>query len=177
MGKTMFPINIYDIVDCPRSTDIIFRKGKSYLNNPGNVYFRSLIEATNREHSLLPKRTEKVAMTWRIVQLIEDQNDGRFLDWDKTHNIWYIQKDRNNIREKVAHTYKEYNRSNYIAKEKKKQQQRMIQLPCQNNNVNKRRKVITTTTTTMSSKKSCFGIRCVGGGSEYASFESLFSDL
>jgi len=222
-------IPIYDIVDCPRSNDIIFRKDKNYFNTSGNVYFRQLIEATNTEHSKLEKRTDKVAMTWRIYQQMEQERQGpgtvntRFLDRDRKYNIWFIQKDRNIIREKIATTYREYNRSCRLKNEKKQQQQqqqtqmntqqqytqqqqqqlttqRMIQLPSKNDHNNtivhpKRRKVMTTTTTDtntntaipstamMSSdfnNKSWFGIHCgggSGGGCEYESFESLFSDL
>jgi len=168
--------HIYDIVDCPRSNDIIFRKGKNYLNNPGNVYFRQLIESTNTEHAMLEKRTDKVTMTWRIYQQLEQtqtQRNGRFLDRDRTYNVWYIQKDRNTIREKIANTYREYNRSckekekqiqmthqhtqqytqQYTQPQPQPQPQRMITY---NDNVvhSKRRKVMTTATATANSNTS-----------------------
>eukprot|EP00536_Pseudo-nitzschia_multiseries_P013344 jgi/Psemu1/309872/fgenesh1_kg.563_\ len=31
-----------EIVDCPRSYDVIFRKGPTFRNNPGNMYYREL---------------------------------------------------------------------------------------------------------------------------------------
>jgi hypothetical protein len=189
--KVKLSMNVYEnYVECPRATDVMFRKGSSYSNNPGNDNFRSLIEGTHVEHSLLKRRDDKVEMTWRIFAMIEEQNGGcgRFLDWDKTHNVWYHQKDRNVIREKIAHTYKEYNRNHSGRHTEQKQQ---INLSSNNDNYNndrrrkeqsglivsKRRKIAITTARTAMGGKSCFCIGGGGGGSEYDSFESLFSDL
>jgi len=98
-----------EIVDCPRFRDVIFRKGPTYKNNPGNMYFRELIEQTHDQHTK-GSRKEKCMITWNIVKEIEAQN-GRFLDWSKTREMWIVAKDREKIRKQVAACYKQYNRT------------------------------------------------------------------
>jgi hypothetical protein len=39
------------IVECPGSTDVVFRRGKSMLYHPGNNMFQSLIESKLQEHT------------------------------------------------------------------------------------------------------------------------------
>ena len=51
------------IVEFPRSRDVVFRKGPTYKNNPGNMYYRELIERTNCQHSTA-KRKEKVKVVF-----------------------------------------------------------------------------------------------------------------
>jgi len=111
--------NEEDFVDCPGSKDVIFRKGPTYKNNPGNMYFRELIEETSARHAKAPRK-EKCRITWNIVKEIEARN-GRFLDWSKTREMWVVAKDREKIRKKVAACYKQYNRTVLIAQQ---QQQR-----------------------------------------------------
>ena len=98
-----------EIVDCPGSRDVIFRKGPTYKNNPGNMSFRELIEQTHAQHTK-GSRKEKCSITWSIVLEIEARN-GRFLDWCKTREMWIVTKDREKIRKQVAACYKQYNRT------------------------------------------------------------------
>jgi len=98
-----------EIVDCPGSPDVIFRKGPTYKNNPGNMYFRELIEQTHDQH-LKASRKEKCKITWQIVRAIEEQK-GRFLDWCQNREMWIVATDREKIRTKVAACYKQYNRT------------------------------------------------------------------
>lgn len=95
-----------EILDCPGSYDVIFRKGQTYKNNPGNMYFRELIELTHDQH-LKGSNKEKFQITWFIVTKIEDRN-GRFLDWSTSRNMWVVNKDREKVRIKVAACYKQY---------------------------------------------------------------------
>ena len=97
------------IVECPRSNDVIFRKGPTHKTNPGNMYYRELIESTNYEHSKA-ERKEKCLITWRTMKEIEDRN-GRFLEWSISRQLWIVYTDRCKIRIKVAACYKQYNRS------------------------------------------------------------------
>jgi len=98
-----------DIIDCPGSRDVIFRKGPTYKNNPGNMHFRELIESTHDQH-MKASRKEKCRITWNIVREIEKQN-GRFLDWSMSREMWIVSKDREKIRTKVAACYKQFNRT------------------------------------------------------------------
>ena len=65
-------------MDCPGAKDVIFRKGPTYKNNPGNMYFRELLEATHDQHAIA-SRKQKCMITWQVVDDIE-ANNGRFLD-------------------------------------------------------------------------------------------------
>ena len=96
------------IVECPRSYDVVFRKGQFYKANPGNMHFRELIEQTEEEHSKAINK-EKYQITWRIMKEIEDRN-GRFLEWSNPRQTWIFLSDRGKIRSKVAACYKQYNR-------------------------------------------------------------------
>jgi hypothetical protein len=97
-------------VECPRRNDVMFRKGNSSLNNHfGNVLFRYLIESTHKEHCNAENSKQKVDLTWRIVHEIENQQ-GRFLGWDKSLKTWFQHRDRAHIRGKVALSYKQYKR-------------------------------------------------------------------
>ncbi len=108
-------IAVDSIVECPRSEDVVFKKGPGYRNNPGNTYFRSLVEKHGDAHQLANKE-EKYQITLRIVESIEDIN-GRFLEWSKPRKLWLVNADRSQIRSKVASSIKQFNR------QKKKEQQ------------------------------------------------------
>jgi hypothetical protein len=103
------------LVECPRSYDICFRKGKSFKNNPGNLHFRSLIEETHDSHFMMSERKDKFDMTLKIADQIMNSGSGgqqmRILEWNKKRNAWLLVNDKYAIRQKVANSYKEYKRS------------------------------------------------------------------
>jgi len=109
-SKLIYEQNITgeEIVECPRSEDVVFKKGPGYKNNPGNWYYRGLIESAGYEHQNA-EREEKYQITLRIVDNVEEIN-GRFLEWSKGKKMWIVNKDRSKIRAKVASTLKQYNR-------------------------------------------------------------------
>lgn len=115
-----FNIHPTDLVECPRSYDVIIGKAK-YTNNPGNVFYRSLIEATHDEHISACKR-DKVELTWRIVRQMEERN-GRFLELNKSLKAWVHIRDRNVMRQKVAQSYKEFKRKVSVIRSKRNFQQ------------------------------------------------------
>lgn len=102
------------LVECPRFYDVIIGKAKVCTNNPGNGFYSSLIEATHDEHDSLVHARDKVAMTWRILLHITEEQKGRFLDWNKSLNAWVVIQDKIVIRKKIANSYKEYKRSRYV---------------------------------------------------------------
>lgn len=93
-------------IECPGMNDVIFRFGKSYLSHPGNATFRGLIEANFEEHNQATTTEAKVAVTWRMVEDIENRG-GRFLVWDK-RGWWTKTTDRSQIRSKIAVSLKEH---------------------------------------------------------------------
>jgi hypothetical protein len=96
-------------VECPGSYDVIFRKGKSYGYHLGNsVFFKNLMESTFREYRSYTTQHEKVQLTWRIVHEVVERRKGRFLDWDRSQNMWIHITDKQKMREKVAQSYKVY---------------------------------------------------------------------
>jgi hypothetical protein len=125
------------LVECPRSYDICFRKGKSFKNNPGNLHFRSLIEETHDSHFSMSERKDKFDMTLKIADQIMNSGKSRctgfdnidtdigigtdtdigggqqmrILEWNKKRNAWLLINDKFAIRQKVANSYKEYKRS------------------------------------------------------------------
>ena len=104
-----------EIVDCPGSRDVIFRKGPTFKKNPGNMHFRELIEQSHDQHTRA-SRKEKCRITWQILNAVEAKG-GRFLDWCLSREMWVVATDREKIRKKIAATYKQYNRTALIAEE------------------------------------------------------------
>jgi len=75
------------IVECPGSTDVIFRRGKSMAYHPGNNMFQGLIESRLEEHTEA-NQAEKMAIVLSLIQQIEKEKGGRFLTWDSKNNLW-----------------------------------------------------------------------------------------
>lgn len=124
-------------VECPRSVDVIFRKGKyCAFNHPGNFYYYDLIEEYHEQHFNTSSRTVKTELTWNIVNRIcggggehcggceggqeGDANNqaraaagcgGRFLDWDSKKHVWIELTDPKQKRDKVAASFKSFKNS------------------------------------------------------------------
>jgi len=110
-----------EIVECPQSADVVFRKGRlRYICNPGNMYYRELIMATNEQHAGAGRK-EKGKITWTIVDKIESKG-GRFLEWSIDREMWFVLKDRKIIREKIASAFKQYNRDHASCNRKSNKQ-------------------------------------------------------
>merc|ERR1712194_994536 len=86
------------IVECPGLNDVVFRQGTSSMENPGNVKCRDLVlslledrdRATdNTANHYISSISSSVAaklhheVVDRLVDQIENQHGGRFLEWDK----------------------------------------------------------------------------------------------
>jgi hypothetical protein len=96
------------IIECPFKHDIIIRFGKAYLSHPGTVMFRGILESFYEEHSNAASKDEKVAITWKIVEAVE-QKGGRFLVWN--NGGWWVElKDRAQVRAKVAVSMKDHSK-------------------------------------------------------------------
>jgi len=104
-----------NIVDCPRSYDVAFRAGTTFRNNPGNTYYRELIEKYSDDHTTGDKK-KKYEITLRIITEIE-KRDGRFLEWSKPKQMCILMKDRDRIRKKIAAAFKQYFRMRKVAEQ------------------------------------------------------------
>ena len=82
--------------------DVLFGRGKTVVEHPGNLKFRNLVGNQMEEYEAA-SRLEKTCMTEKIVQLVHD-SDGRFLkrddggDWEEV--------DHETARRKVAHAFR-----------------------------------------------------------------------
>eukprot|EP00536_Pseudo-nitzschia_multiseries_P003472 jgi/Psemu1/236728/estExt_Genewise1.C_540002 len=83
--------DMMNIVECPLSTDVVFRRGKSMNYHPGNVMFQNLIESRIHEHTLDPNTTQSRRQIIEIELIQEVRiNGGRFLKWNINKGWWVI---------------------------------------------------------------------------------------
>jgi hypothetical protein len=68
------------------------------------------VEETFEEHSNAQSQAEKVDITWRVINEILIQQNGRFLVWDKQAGWYTTLKDEGRIRQKVAVYIREFKR-------------------------------------------------------------------
>ena len=61
------------------NSDVLLGRGVPIQSHPGNVYLAKVIEEHALEHKRLPKG-EKVCLTWKIVKMIQQDCNGRFLE-------------------------------------------------------------------------------------------------
>lgn len=109
-----------EIVECPRSYDVVFRKGKSYTNNPGNAHYRELIAKHAHEH-MQGDNPQKMEITKVILETIELRH-GRFLEWENPTKTWVVLTDKALVRKKIAGALKQLHRKGLSKKKKKTQQ-------------------------------------------------------
>ncbi|KAL3905251.1 MAG: hypothetical protein SGILL_009751 [Bacillariaceae sp.] len=95
-------------VECPNSSDVVFRFGQSNMEHPGNVVFRGLLEKYYDQHRKTTSSNEKRVVTWSVVEELEKHN-GRFLIWD-SQGWWVPILDRAQVRQKVAVCLKDHTR-------------------------------------------------------------------
>jgi len=101
--------DIEERIDCPGSSDVVFRKGTTCRHNLGNTFYRGLIEDSSVEHVRAGNK-KKYEITLRIVTEIEKRK-GRFLEYSNENKIWMIMKDRERVRKKIAAAMKQYLRT------------------------------------------------------------------
>jgi len=117
------------VVECPGSNDVIFRRGTSSMENPGNNMYRDMIltylegqERHNHWHEpqvepvpsimMMPTTKTKTITTasttthtimidWLLDQII-NRKQGRILDWSKKLNTWIQMSDEIEIKKKIS---------------------------------------------------------------------------
>eukprot|EP00537_Pseudo-nitzschia_pungens_P011230 CAMPEP_0172393360 /NCGR_PEP_ID=MMETSP1061-20121228/9237_1 /TAXON_ID=37318 /ORGANISM="Pseudo-nitzschia pungens, Strain cf. pungens" /LENGTH=506 /DNA_ID=CAMNT_0013124399 /DNA_START=369 /DNA_END=1886 /DNA_ORIENTATION=- len=68
-------------VECPGLADVVFRPSQSTMCHPGNVTFRSLVEARHTAHSTASTREQKANLNYEVMKEIKKLG-GRFLAWN-----------------------------------------------------------------------------------------------
>jgi len=96
-----------DLIECPGSNDVIFRPGKPVMNHPGNVFFRSVLEANSAVHEDATQ-IEKTTITKLVVDTMIAQRGGRFLVWNESSCCWKAITDLNQQRHKVAIAFRNF---------------------------------------------------------------------
>jgi len=95
------------LIECPQSTDVVFRPGKPAMNHPGNVAFRSIIESKSNQHEAATQ-TEKTLLAKQVVDEMIVQKGGRFLVWEERFCCWKAITAFDQQRNKVAIAFRNF---------------------------------------------------------------------
>eukprot|EP00934_Nitzschia_sp_Nitz4_P000836 Nitzschia sp. Nitz4//scaffold105_size73764//68855//70710//NITZ4_005686-RA/size73764-processed-gene-0.101-mRNA-1//-1//CDS//3329532477//836//frame0 len=87
----------------PRPSDILFGRGKSVVEHPGNTWFRNLVDQTMMQYDSC-SRVEKANLSEMIVDMVKGAG-GRFLKPEDEGDGWE-EADDTTARKKVAHTFR-----------------------------------------------------------------------
>jgi len=94
-------------IECPRLNDILFKKGKSAKNHPGNAHFRSQIQykyehTVNSITSFEPGTAHSITQSL-VKHFYEEVQKGnmRVLMWNEKLSWWSILKDERLVRKKI----------------------------------------------------------------------------
>lgn len=110
--RTFNEISPHNLVECPLSTDVVFKVGTSSWNHPGNARYRELLELHLHEYINVTSTVAKEAVAQKILQDTMEQK-GRFLEWSKENNCWTVLGDKTEIRTKI------YNNMVYFGRQTK----------------------------------------------------------
>lgn len=86
-----------------RVSDILFGRGKTVVEHPGNAWFRDLVDKTMLHYESCT-RMEKASIAEMIVNMVKDSG-GRFLKAEDEGEFWE-EVDDHAARKKVAHTFR-----------------------------------------------------------------------
>ena len=87
-----------NIVECPGSNDVIFRRGKSMNNHPGNVQFFCIIESRLDEFTKAKdqKGQQQLKIVLEIIHYIQNIQNGLFLKWNPSNGWWTVINNNSN---------------------------------------------------------------------------------
>merc|ERR1719343_1138202 len=99
-----------EIVDCPGSEDVVFRKGPWFKLNTGNHFYRDILQDRSLGYFAGDLATKKeIALS--IIEDVENRN-GRFLEWTKDKK-WLVFQNRDDICKKVLASLKQFTRNRH----------------------------------------------------------------
>jgi hypothetical protein len=104
----------------PKSTDILFGRGRSIREHPGNLRFVLLVESYMDRYEGLELRNEKTVFTQEAVFKIKSMG-GRFLKQEA--GVFWQEVDDELARDKVSYTLRS-RRSTKKAEERKKEEEK-----------------------------------------------------
>jgi hypothetical protein len=92
------------VITTPRDNDVLFGRGKSILNHPGNKQMRKIAKAHQTTYDTT-NRDDKTEITRMIVMVVKSDG-GSFLKYDKAHNGW-VEVPDDIARKKIAHAMRD----------------------------------------------------------------------
>lgn len=128
------------VVECPGTSDVVFRHGQPYKKIHGNDILRELIESElvcrkmsvsslsppHQSQDLHGSSIGSISMNNnnnnrssidqfcdRLIHEIEVNQKGRFLKWDNQLSAWVKMKDAHEIKKKVSASFYNYSKRNY----------------------------------------------------------------
>ena len=125
------------VVECPRLSDVIFRRGTSLYCHPGNARFRSLVEQKVCLHypsilSMIGGTLAKDLIKEIIGAIVTKENggDGRVLVWNHNHNddkygCWCTLTNERQIYSKIEFVVRDFIRNSVVKAEKQKKNRQM----------------------------------------------------
>lgn len=90
------------LVDCPLSSDIVFKIGTSNLTHPGNVTYREVLQSNLQAFN----QAQANATTKKVVNKIMTSviaGGGRFLEWSAI-GCWIVMQDPAKLQVKIYHS-------------------------------------------------------------------------
>jgi hypothetical protein len=112
--------NTNNIIECPLSNDVLFRRSKTMNFHSGNVNFQNLIESRIYEHSIdlnTPpvRQTEiEIEVFNEVLKPIKNNgsfgggDSGRFLTWDIKKQWWLVIHSDNEIQIKIHYAFRDF---------------------------------------------------------------------
>jgi hypothetical protein len=94
-----------EVIEIPKSNDVLLGRGAACLRHPGNQLFREIIDKALGSYEKTSSRAHKA----EIIKIIYDSvilNQGRFLKQNKETKKWHS-VEKNHVSEKIAHAIRD----------------------------------------------------------------------
>eukprot|EP00980_Cylindrotheca_fusiformis_P023989 scaffold11305_cov74-Cylindrotheca_fusiformis.AAC.1 len=88
--RKIIPINKAYYIDKYGDSDILLGRGGRSNHHPGNKIYRDLVTEHQPYYRNCDNKSEKTKVAQAIVDLVQRDHKGRFLELDKEANRWYI---------------------------------------------------------------------------------------
>ena len=97
------------IIECPSHSDILFGRGRSIMNHPGNAVLRNLVTLQLEEYCNVPSNKEATTLTWEVVRILKDKYGARFLKEETTESngLGWIEVSNETARLKVRVAFRD----------------------------------------------------------------------
>ena len=108
--------------DKPSATDVLFGRGGSVYNFPGNITFRKVLQSKLLMYDAAKTIREKQSITLSIVHEMKEQLHHRFLKEDEKTGVWKEVTNDEIARQKVAVALRDLRKARRPPKSKQQEQ-------------------------------------------------------